>query len=106
MGLTERRVTCSAARRSWGSFVASVAGHQEQAGVAEEARTRGFAAPGFGRVCLCRGMARLSYEQVLALSSTPASKAAELHLLWNNSHRPSPCVYVRLLILYHTVSGR
>jgi hypothetical protein len=24
---------------------------------------------------------------------------------WNSSHRPSPWVYMRLLILYHTVSG-
>jgi hypothetical protein len=28
------------------------------------------------------------------------------HFFWNNSQRPSPWVYVRLLILYHTVSGR
>jgi hypothetical protein len=47
----------SAARRSWGP-----SWRQEATcgGVAEEARTRGFAAPAFAGCALCRGMVRLN----------------------------------------------
>jgi hypothetical protein len=42
-----------------GSFGASVAGHHAQAGVAEEARTRGFAAPAFAGCAFVDGMVQM-----------------------------------------------
>jgi hypothetical protein len=56
------RVRPSAARRSWGSFVASAEG------VPEEARTRGFAAQAFAGCALNEGQRGLRYDAVWEVS--------------------------------------
>jgi hypothetical protein len=46
-----------------GSAVGRSSGRRE-CGVAEEPRTRGFAAPAFAGVCLCRGIANTSLRKL------------------------------------------
>src|SRR5690348_15512450 len=94
-----------------GSYVASTEG------VAEEARTRGFAAPAFAGCAFverwCYGkkrhrgrQARLAWRpEVGALAYLRCCvRAVYLRAGWNRSRLPSFCVYASLMIFRHTVS--